>query len=242
MTTLSVSHLTVNYQQVPALRNVSFTLAPAQVVGVIGPNGAGKSTLMKALLGLIPVVTGTLTYGDRPLSQQRQRVAYVPQRSHLDWTFPTTVWDVVLMGRVVSTGWLRQFSTASKRLAMAALERVGMADLRDRPIGQLSGGQQQRVFLARALVQQADLFLLDEPFTGVDQKTETLLFEVFHELAAAGKLVMVIHHDLGAVVKEFDRLILLNKELIATGDRRQVMTADNLLRAYGGLAHFGQAA
>jgi manganese/iron transport system ATP-binding protein len=212
-------------------------------VGIFGPNGAGKSTLIKAMLGLMPVVTGRATYGDDALSHQLDRVAYLPQRSQIDWTFPATVWDVVMMGRVKQTGWLSRFSATSRHIAEQSLERVGMAELRDRPIGALSGGQQQRVFLARALAQEADVFCFDEPFVGVDQKTEDVIFGIFRELADAGKTVLVVNHDLGESIANFDQIVLLNKELIAAGPRDWVLTCDNMTRAYGGhVGFFGHAA
>ncbi|MGB6015675.1 MAG: metal ABC transporter ATP-binding protein [Nodosilinea sp.] len=238
-----VDHLSVNYRDVQALRNVNLTIRPGKLVGIFGPNGAGKSTLIKAMLGLMPVVTGRVTYGDDSLAHQLDRVAYVPQRSQIDWTFPATVWDVVMMGRVKKTGWFNRFSACSRQIATAALERVGMLEFRDRPIGALSGGQQQRVFLARALAQEADIFCFDEPFVGVDQKTETVLFNIFRELAIAGKMVLVINHDLGESITNFDQLILLNKELVAAGPRDWVLTRDNMTRAYGGhVGFFGHVA
>jgi manganese/iron transport system ATP-binding protein len=171
-------------------------------------------------------------------------VAYVPQRSQIDWTFPATVWDVVMMGQVEKTGWFKRFSAISRRLAREALERVGMSHLRDRRIGDLSGGQQQRVFLARSLAQQAQIYCFDEPFVGIDQKTENIIFEIFHELADEGKTVLVVNHDLGASITNFDDLILLNRELIASGPRQQVLNEHNLDRAYGGKVVFfsGEAA
>lgn len=240
---ITVDHLSVNYRDTQALRNINLTVRPGHLVGVFGPNGAGKSTLIQAMLGLIPVVTGRVTYGDDVLAHQRDRVAYVPQRSQIDWAFPATVWDVVMMGRVKKTGWLNRFSARSRQLAQNALDRVGMLDFQDRPIGALSGGQQQRVFLARALAQEADVFCFDEPFVGVDQKTETVIFEIFRELADAGKIVLVVNHDLGESITNFDQLILLNKELIAAGPRDWVLTHDNMTRAYGGhIGFFGHAA
>lgn len=240
---LTVEHLTVNYRDVQALRNLSFTIQPGQLVGILGPNGAGKSTLVKAMLGLLPPVTGRVTYGEDSLAHQLDRVAYVPQRSQIDWSFPATVWDVVMMARVKQTGWLRPFSPTSRQAVKQALERVGLADLSQRPLANLSGGQQQRVFLARALAQGADLFCFDEPFVGVDQKTETLLFEVFQELAQAGKILLVVNHDLGEAVTHFDQLLLLNQELIAAGPRQRVLTPDHIRRAYGGhVSFFGHAA
>jgi manganese/iron transport system ATP-binding protein len=235
---LKVDHLSVNYRDVQALRNINVSIPAGQLVGVFGPNGAGKSTLVKAMLGLTPIVTGMVHYGDRLLADQRDRTAYVPQRSRIDWTFPATVWDVVLMGRVKSAGWFRPFSAPSRHIAMESLERVGMADFRDRRIGALSGGQQQRVFLARALAQQADLFFFDEPFVGVDHKTESILFRIFKELAHEGKTVIVINHDLGESITHFDQLLLLNKELIAYGPRQWVLTTENMTRAYGGHVQF----
>jgi len=169
---------------------------------------------------------------------QLSRVAYVPQRSQIDWTYPATVWDVVLMGRIRKTGWFRRFSTVSRRIANQSLARVGMSEFRDRPIGQLSGGQQQRVFLAKALAEEADIFCFDEPMAGIDKKTEAIIFEILHELADSGKTVLVVHHDLGEAITNFDDLILLNRELIASGSRQQVMQANNIQRAYGGQVVF----
>ncbi|NJL46257.1 MAG: metal ABC transporter ATP-binding protein [Leptolyngbyaceae cyanobacterium SM2_5_2] len=238
-----VDHLSVNYRDVQALRNINVTVPPGRLVGIFGPNGAGKSTLIKAMLGLMPVVTGIVTYGDDDLAHQLERVAYVPQRSQIDWTFPASVWDVVMMGRVRKTGWLRRFSAVSRQVATASLERVGILEFRDRPIGALSGGQQQRVFLARALAQEAELFFFDEPFVGVDQKTEAVIFQIFRELADSGKIVMVVNHDLGESITHFDQLILLNRELVATGPRDWVLTRENMSRAYGGqIGFFGHAA
>jgi manganese/iron transport system ATP-binding protein len=241
---ITVDRLNVHYRNVHALQDMSFTVKPGRLVGIFGPNGAGKSTLIKAMLGLIPNTTGAVLYGDRPLSQQLERVAYVPQRSQIDWSYPATVWDVVLMGRIQKTSWFRRFSTTSRHVAAAALERVGMSDYRDRPIGQLSGGQQQRVFLARALAQEADVFCFDEPFVGIDQKTQDIIFDIFQELAAAGKVVMVINHDLGESIAHFDDLLLLNRQLVAYGARSEVLTQDNFYRAYGGRVMFaaGEAA
>lgn len=238
---VAVQGLTVQYRAVQALDQVTLTLAPGRLTGLIGPNGAGKSTLIKALLGLVPPTAGTVQWGDRPLVDQRHRIAYVPQRSQIDWRYPATVWDVVMMGRVSQTGWLRRFSTVSRRIALEALERVDMAALRDRPLGELSGGQQQRVFLARSLAQQADFFCFDEPFTGVDQKTEAILFTVFQDLAAAGKMVLVVNHDLGESITHFDELILLNRSLVAAGPRQQVLQPENLHYAYGGQVSFHAA-
>ncbi|MFB2772509.1 metal ABC transporter ATP-binding protein [Pelatocladus sp. BLCC-F211] len=238
---ITVAHLSVYYRTVEALTDINCIIKPGQLTGIFGPNGAGKSTLMKAMLGLVPS-NGKILYKDKPLMQQLDQVAYVPQRSQIDWTYPATVWDVVMMGRVKKTGWLRGFSTVSRQVAKSSLERVGMSEYRHRPIGQLSGGQQQRVFLARALTQEAEIFCFDEPFVGIDQKTQSVIFEVFGELTQAGKIVLVVNHDLGESISHFDELILLNRELIATGSRQQVLTEENLSRAYSGNVIFWKEA
>jgi manganese/iron transport system ATP-binding protein len=242
-TAINIAHVGVHYRTQEALRDVNCIVKSGRLTGIFGPNGAGKSTLMKAILGLVPVSSGSVLYQNKPLTQQLEKVAYVPQRSQIDWTYPATVWDVVMMGRVKKTGWLRSFSAVSRQVAKNAIERVGMSEYGDRPIGELSGGQQQRVFLARALAQQADIFCFDEPFVGIDQKTQTVIFEVFHELAAANKIVLVVNHDLGESITHFDDLILLNRELIATGSRQQVLTEENLHLAYNGrVMYFSDAA
>lgn len=241
--TVSVKHLGVQYRTVEALKDITCNIKPGQLTGIIGPNGAGKSTLMKAMLGLVSAKSGTTIYKGKSLMEQLEAVAYVPQRSQIDWTYPATVWDVVLMGRVRKTGWFRRFSTVSRRLAAQALERVGMSEYRNRPIGQLSGGQQQRVFLARALSEEAEIFCFDEPLAGIDKKTEGVVFDILHELTDAGKTVLVVHHDLGQAIANFDELILLNQKLIACGPRQQVLSVDNVERAYGGqVMFFSQAA
>lgn len=243
MKTITVKQLSVQYRMVEALANINCQIKAGQLTGIIGPNGAGKSTLIKAMLGLVPTSSGTTLYQGQALSSQLEEVAYVPQRSQIDWTYPATVWDVVMMGRVRKTGWFRRFSTVSRRLAAAALERVGMSEYRDRPIGQLSGGQQQRVFIARALSEEAEVFFFDEPLAGIDKKTEAVVFEILHELAAAGKTVLVVHHDLGEAITNFDNLILLNRQLIAHGSRQEVLSSDNLHHAYGGqVVFFSEAA
>ncbi len=232
---LHIDHLRVLYSSGEALRNVTLRLPAGQVIGVVGPNGAGKSTLLKALVGLVPIAMGQIAYGDYNNTQplQPQQVAYVPQRSAVDWHYPVTVWDVVLMGQVVTAGWLQRLSQQAKARAWAALEQVGMQAFRDRPIGELSGGQQQRVFLARAIAQQTEIFLLDEPLAGVDQANATLIFAILHDLAAAGKTVVVVHHDLGEAISQFDQVVLLNREVIAYGTPQAVLTTDQLQRAYG---------
>lgn len=242
-TAINITNVGVHYRTQEALRDVNCTIKPGRITGIFGPNGAGKSTLMKALLGLVPMISGQVLYDNKPLMQQLEKVAYIPQRSQIDWNYPATVWDIVMMGRVKKTGWLRSFSTVSRQVAKAALARVGIEELKNRPIGELSGGQQQRVFLARALTQEADIFCFDEPFVGIDQKTQAIIFEVFQELAKANKIVLIVNHDLGESITHFDDLILLNCELIATGSRQQVLTEDNLHRAYSGkVMYFSDAA
>ena len=235
---IQISGLDVYYRRVMALRKVNCQVNPGRVTGMIGPNGAGKSTLIKAMLGLVNPTRGTVCYQEKPLRDQLEAVAYLPQRSKIDWTYPATVWDVVMMGRIRKTGWFNRFSAVSRRVAAEALERVGMREFRDRAIGELSGGQQQRVFIAKALAEEADIFCFDEPFAGIDQKTETIIFDLLHELAEAGKIVLVVHHDLGESILNFDDLILLNRELVAHGAREAVLNRDNLQQAYGGQVAF----
>lgn len=230
---LEVCNLSVNYQGRNALDEVSLMLVSGELAGLIGPNGAGKSTLIKAILGLIPLQSGRILFQGQPLQRQRHRVAYVPQRSQIDWDYPITIWDVVLMAMTASTGLLRSPSPRAQQIAQAALRRVGMFDLRHRQIGELSGGQQQRVFLARALAQQADLLLFDEPFAGIDKKTEAILLEVFADLRAAGKTLLVCSHEWGETLNRYDRLLLLNQRLLANDTPQAVMTLDNMRRAYG---------
>ncbi|MDJ0694431.1 metal ABC transporter ATP-binding protein [Mastigocoleus sp. MO_188.B34] len=230
---LEVEHLDVNYRGAIALENICFRALPGQMMGVIGPNGAGKSTLVKAILGLIPSARGLVTFRERSLKKQLNSVAYIPQRTQIDWDYPITVWNVVMMARTRHTGWFRKPSRQSKEIVKSALARVGMLDFCSRQIGELSGGQQQRVFLARALAQQADLFFFDEPFVGIDRKTEAIMFDVFRELKQDGKILILVTHDLGATLKKCDSLLLLKRQIIANGSFKEVITADNLQRAYG---------
>jgi manganese/iron transport system ATP-binding protein len=229
---LEVEQLSVNYRGIQALDNINFTVAPGELVGLIGPNGAGKSTLIKALLGLLPMQGQVTLYGT-PVRRQRHRIAYVPQRSQIDWDYPISAWNVVMMAQTATMGWFRRPNRCAKRYVQEALERVDMFDLRRRQIGQLSGGQQQRVFLARALAQQADLFLFDEPFTGIDKKTEAIMLGVFAELRACGKTLLICSHEWGDGLNRYDRLLLLNRTLLANDTPKAVMTLDNIQRAYG---------
>ena len=230
---LEIQNLSVDYKNVCVLRGINISVPLGQLVGIIGPNGAGKSTMVEAILGLVPVTQGVIRFNGIPLKRQLVKTAYVPQRSSVDWDYPVTVWNVVMMAQTIQAGLFKRFSRQARHMARAALERVDMYDLRDRPIGELSGGQQQRVFLARALAKQAELLILDEPFTAVDRKTEDIIFDIFQELRAEGKTLLVISHDLGDSLAIYDQLLLLNKQLIAQGTRREVVTSDNLERAYG---------
>jgi manganese/iron transport system ATP-binding protein len=235
---IKITNLSVSYRNIEALRGINLQLKAGRLTGIIGPNGAGKSTLLKAILGLINISNGDVLYKNKSLIYQRKIVAYVPQRNQIDWTYPATVWDVVMMGRISKTGWFRGFSNVSKQKALQALEKVEMTAFVNRPIGQLSGGQQQRVFLARSLAQEAEIFCFDEPFVGVDQRTETIIFKIFHELVKEEKVVLVVNHDLGESITNFDDLILLNRELIAAGERQEVLQEKNLYQAYNGKVMF----
>ena len=231
---LAIRGLTVSYGQKPAVFSVDMTVVPGAMTAIIGPNGAGKSTLLKAALGIVTPLSGQVTVFGRPLEAERARIAYVPQRASVDWDFPTRVIDVVLMGLYRDLGLLGRIRARHLDQAMACLDRVGMRDFRDRQIGQLSGGQQQRVFLARALAQGADLYLLDEPFAGVDAATEKAIIGVLKALKADGKTVVVVHHDLATVTDYFDHVFLINTRKIAEGTVDKAFTSEKLQSAYGG--------
>ena len=229
---LEVCNLSVNYRQTSAIDNVSFKLQPGVVMGLFGSNGAGKSTLIKAILGLVPVAEGTAKWMGKPVVKQLNRVAYIPQRSQIDWDYPVTVERTVMMGRIRTTGWFRQHDRRSRNLVRDALQRVGMWQYRQRQIRELSGGQQQRVFLARAIAQEADLLLFDEPFNNIDRQTEAIIFDIFAELKAQQKTLLVISHDFSETINNYDRLLLLNKRLIASGTKQEVLTNENINKAY----------
>jgi len=232
-TSIHIAGLSVSYERKRVLTSIYVDVDPGSVVGVIGPNGAGKSTLFKAILGLIDINAGEITINGKDIKDQRTSVAYVPQREDVDWSFPATVMDVVLMGRYPHKTIWQRLSADDRSLAMASLEDVGITELRNRQIGELSGGQQQRVFLARALCQQADIFLLDEPFVGVDITTEAKIIQILKRLATEGKTMMVVHHDLSSVERYFDKVLLLNQRLIAFGDTQGTFTQENIAKAYG---------
>lgn len=231
---LSVRDLTVAYQRQPVLWNIDYAAPAGSLIAIIGPNGAGKSTFLKAVLGLVPCAAGQVEFFGQPYRAVRQRVAYVPQRTSVDWDFPVTAQDVVAMGLYGRLGWFRPVTRSVRREALEALERVGLAEFAARQISQLSGGQQQRVFLARALVQQADLFFMDEPFAGVDAATERTIVTLLQDLRTQGRTGMVVHHDLQSVPEYFSHVLLLNTRVIAAGSVAQAFTAENLRRTYQG--------
>jgi manganese/zinc/iron transport system ATP- binding protein len=235
---IDVADLTVAYDEKPVLWDVDLQVPDGTLMAIVGPNGAGKTTLIKAILGLITPAAGQVLIYGRPYAEQRGLVGYVPQRGSVDWDFPTSVLDVVMMGRYGHLGWLRRPGHRDAELALDALAKVGMADYAGRQISQLSGGQQQRVFLARALVQDASVYFMDEPFQGVDATTERAIVDLLKELSAADKTVVVVHHDLQTVPEYFDWVLLLNVRAIATGPVSTVFTAENLRRAYGGRVAF----
>ncbi len=235
---LEVTDLTVAYHEKPVLWDVDCTVPEGTLLAIVGPNGAGKSTFIKACLGLGPTAAGRVKVFEKPYSSQRKRVGYVPQRESVDWDFPTHALDVVTMGRYGHLGWFMRPRKADREMAMDALEKVGMAEFAHRQISQLSGGQQQRVFLARALVQDADLYFMDEPFSGVDAATERSIIQLLQELRSKGKTVIVVHHDLQTLKEYFDWCMLLNVRRIALGPVDEVLTKENLHRAYGGRAAF----
>lgn len=235
---IDVSDLTVAYRDHAVLWDIDLQIPSGVLCAIVGPNGAGKTTLIKAMLNLVPSSAGRVLFHGKPYAAQRRTVGYVPQRSSVDWDFPTTVLDVVMMGRYAELGWLRRPAAREHQLAMQALERVQMQDFAQRQIAQLSGGQQQRVFLARALVQDAQLYIMDEPFVGVDAVTERTIVKLLQDLRAAGKTVVVVHHDLQTVPEYFDWVALLNVRRIAAGPVAEVFTAENLRLTYGGRLAF----
>jgi manganese/zinc/iron transport system ATP- binding protein len=231
---VSIHDMTVAYHRKPVLWDVDLDIPEGRLVGLIGPNGAGKSTLIKAILDLVPVASGRVRIYGEPYQAQRSLVGYVPQRESVDWDFPVSALDVVAMGLYRSLGWCRPVRAAHRERARAALARVGLAELAGRQISQLSGGQQQRVFLARALVQEARIYFMDEPFAGVDAATEKAIITLLQDLRAAGKTVVVVHHDLQTVPEYFDHVIMINMRVVAAGPTGEVFTRENLHKTYGG--------
>ncbi len=231
---LEVNDLTVAYGDKPVLWDVDWKVPAGVLMGIVGPNGAGKSTLIKTILGLVRPAAGNVRIFGRPFDARRGAVAYVPQRGTVDWDFPTNALDVVMMGRYGKLGWLRRTGKRERELAMNALEQTGMEAFANRQISQLSGGQQQRVFLARALVQEAEIYLMDEPLQGVDAKTEAAVVGLLQNLRSRGRTIVVVHHDLETVADYFDHVLLLNVKKIASGVVKEVFTPENLRATYGG--------
>ncbi len=231
---IEIHDLSVSYEKKPVLWDVDLTLPAGKLIGIIGPNGAGKSTLLKAIMGLLPMSSGYINILDKPLKEVRNRISYVPQRESVDWDFPTSVYDVVMMGRYGQLGLLKRPKKVDREIVMDSLSKVGMESFKDRQISQLSGGQQQRVFLARALAQQADIYFMDEPFAGVDASTEKAIVELLRQMSADKKTVIVVHHDLQSVARYFDWIILLNMRLVASGPIEEAFTPELLQETYGG--------
>ena len=231
---LSIHDMTVAYHRKPVLWDIDLDIPEGKLVGIIGPNGAGKSTLIKASLDLIPRASGQVNIYGKPYQKQRHLVAYVPQRESVDWDFPVSALDVVTMGLYGQLGWFKRVGKKERETARDALDRVGMAGYADRQISQLSGGQQQRVFLARALVQDATLYFMDEPFAGVDAATEKAIITLLSALREDGKTVLVVHHDLQTIPEYFDYLLMLNMRVVAVGPTEEVFTEENLRKTYGG--------
>lgn len=231
---IEVHNLSVSYQNVPVLWDIDFTLPKGQIVGIIGPNGSGKSTLLKAIMGLIPLASGNVKVLNKNLSLVRDQLAYVPQRETVDWNFPASVEDVVLMGRYKKGNLFRRLTKIDKVIAQESIEKVKLEKYKERQISQLSGGQQQRVFIARALAQGASIYIMDEPFVGVDMSTEKTILDLLIQMKEEGKTIIIVHHDIQTVSNYFDYIVMLNTRLIAHGPTNEVLTEENLQATYGG--------
>ncbi len=229
---IEVEDLTVAYGEKPVVWDVDFNVPKGVLMAIVGPNGAGKSTLIKAMLKLIKPISGIVRFNGATYEQARKHIGYVPQRGSVDWDFPTTVLDVVLMGSYGSIGLIKRPTKVHVEKALEALDKVAMRDFSDRQISELSGGQQQRVFLARALIQEADIYFMDEPFQGVDAKTEKAVIEILKELRSRGKTVLCVHHDLQTVKEYFDYVMIMNTKIICSGDVEEVFTEKNISKAY----------
>ncbi|MDC9032179.1 metal ABC transporter ATP-binding protein [Columbia Basin potato purple top phytoplasma] len=229
---IKIRDLTVAYNLKPVLWDIDIDIYQSSLTAVLGPNGAGKSTLIKTLIELIPKVSGEILFYNKKYKQIRKQISYVPQRNSIDWDFPTTVFDVVLMGRYGHLGWFKRPTAKDKQIVLESLEKVEMIELKDRQISELSGGQQQRMFLARALAQEGDIYFMDEPFQGVDVQTEKKIINVLKELQKKQKTIIVVHHDLETVNQYFDHVILLNIQKIASGETQQIFNAENIKKTY----------
>ena len=231
---ISVKNLTVTYNKKPAIKGINLEVESSNIIGIVGPNGAGKSTLLKGILGLLPADTGEVKIFGKSIKNSLKRVSYIPQKEQFDWDFPINVSEVVMMGRYPYLSMFGRPDESDKEIVKRVLEKVEMKKYANTQIRNLSGGQQQRIFLARALAQQSDIYFLDEPFVGVDAKTETTIFNLIKELKSEGKTIMIVHHDLSKVEDYFDKIILINQILIAYGDTSKVFTPELLHRTYGG--------
>ncbi len=229
-----IDDLTVSYDLKPVLWDIDINIPQGILLAIVGPNGAGKSTLIKAALGIVKVTSGHILFFDKEYKDYRKKIAYIPQKGSVDWDFPTSVFDVVLMGRYGHIGWIKRPTNIDKEKTLEALKKVGMESFKDRQISELSGGQKQRVFLARALNQEAEIYFMDEPFQGVDVRTEKAIIEILKELKAEGKTVIVVHHDLKTVEEYFDSVALLNMKIIAYGKVDEVFTDENIKLTYAG--------
>ncbi|MEN7546420.1 metal ABC transporter ATP-binding protein [Rapidithrix thailandica] len=231
---IELHNLTVTYQNKPAIWNIDYTLPEGNLIGIIGPNGSGKTTMLKAIMGLIKPGSGYVKLFNKSLEEVRNRVAYVPQRNSVDWDFPASVYDTVLMGRYTRKNIFKRANRLDREIALESIRKVQLEKFKNRQISQLSGGQQQRVFIARALAQEADLYLLDEPFAGVDAATESAIMSLLTEMKSKGKTIVVVHHDLQTASQYFDWLVMINTRLIASGKTEEVFTSEILDQTYGG--------
>jgi manganese transport system ATP-binding protein len=230
---IEISDLTVYYRDTLALDHVTLSIDAGKITGIIGPNGSGKSTLLKGILGIIPVKKGEVTFFGNSLEKYRSKIAYVPQRESIDWDFPITVEEVVAMGRIRPKKWWLRTTLADKEIVKETIKKVQLSEFSTRQIGQLSGGQQQRVFLARALAQEAELIVMDEPFVGIDMASQDSILSIVQKLRDSGKTVVIVHHDLSVVAQYFDDVVLLNKKLIANGPIDDILKSENIEKAYG---------
>lgn len=234
MSLISIKNLTVTYNKKPAIKGINLEIDEGNIIGIVGPNGAGKSTLLKAILGLLPADTGEVKILGKDIKDSLNKVAYIPQKEQFDWDFPINVSEVVMMGRYPYIKFFSRPGEQDKEIVSRVLEKVEMKKYSQTQIRNLSGGQQQRIFLARALAQESDVYFLDEPFVGVDAKTEVAIFNLIKELKSEGKTIMIVHHDLSKIEDYFDKLILINQILIAFGDTKEVFSPELLQKTYGG--------
>ncbi len=231
-TAVSINDLTVAYDDKPVLWDIDLDIKKGTLMAIVGPNGAGKSTLIKAMLNLIKPITGCISFFGSSYKKERSKIAYVPQRGSVDWDFPTTALDVVEMGRYGKIGWIKRVGKSDRKIAVDAIKKVGMEGFEKRQISQLSGGQQQRIFLARALVQDAEIYFMDEPFQGVDAKTEKSIINILKKLRDEGKTVIVVHHDLQTVEEYFDYIAFINVAVISSGKVKEIFNRENIEKTY----------